>query len=92
MAEIVWFKDLTKSDVSLAGGKGANLGELLRAGLPVPNGFVISANSYYKFLESTGIKNQINAVLKELNVHNTDDLNAAAKAVKTSRGKFKEKS
>ena len=83
MAEIVWFKDITKSDVSFAGGKGANLGELLRAGLPVPNGFIISAGSYKKFLEITGIKNQISQNLSGLDVQDTDALNSASKAIKS---------
>ena len=38
------FKNLGKDDVALAGGKGASLGEMTQAGLPVPNGFVILSN------------------------------------------------
>ena len=34
------------ADVSLAGGKGANLGELIAAGFPVPDGFCITAEAY----------------------------------------------
>lgn len=37
--------DLGRDDVALAGGKGANLGELLRAGFPVPNGFVVTTTA-----------------------------------------------
>ena len=40
---VVWFETLGRGDVAVAGGKGANLGELTRAGLPVPRGFVVSA-------------------------------------------------
>ena len=36
------FSQLTKEDVEVAGGKGANLGELTHAGLPVPPGFVVN--------------------------------------------------
>ncbi|MBW2174811.1 MAG: hypothetical protein JRF64_09310 [Deltaproteobacteria bacterium] len=37
---VLWFKDLGKEDVPLAGGKCANLGELFgQIGVPVPNGF-----------------------------------------------------
>ena len=38
---IAWFDELSKADAATAGGKGANLGEMTRAGLPVPPGFVI---------------------------------------------------
>ena len=43
------FKNIDKSDVSLAGGKGASLGEMTRAGISIPGGFVILANAFEKF-------------------------------------------
>src|SRR5713226_9224666 len=47
MGELVrWLANVTKSDVSSAGGKGANLGELIRAGFPVPKGFVTTTDAY----------------------------------------------
>ncbi|MDP6459714.1 MAG: PEP/pyruvate-binding domain-containing protein, partial [Candidatus Hydrothermarchaeota archaeon] len=51
--EILWFGDLNKDDVGVAGGKGANLGELVRAGLPIPPGFVITAGMYNEFLRKS---------------------------------------
>jgi pyruvate,water dikinase len=41
-----WLKDLGRSAVDVAGGKGANLGEMMRAGLPVPDGFVVTVHAY----------------------------------------------
>jgi rifampicin phosphotransferase len=49
------FGEIGKDDVALAGGKGANLGELSRAGLPVPPGFVLTTAAYDAFVESNGI-------------------------------------
>ena len=49
------FDEVGKDDVALAGGKGANLGELSRAGLPVPPGFVLTTEAYDAFVESNGI-------------------------------------
>ncbi|NOJ78745.1 phosphoenolpyruvate synthase [Myxococcus xanthus] len=43
---LLWFSELSRKDVALAGGKGANLGEMTRAGLPVPPGFVITAAAF----------------------------------------------
>ncbi|HLC43541.1 MAG TPA: PEP/pyruvate-binding domain-containing protein, partial [Patescibacteria group bacterium] len=43
---IMWFKDIRKEDIPQVGGKGANLGELTSAGIPVPNGFCITAQAY----------------------------------------------
>ncbi len=40
------FSDISNADVPTCGGKGASLGELLRAGIPVPPGFVLTTASY----------------------------------------------
>jgi phosphohistidine swiveling domain-containing protein len=53
------FEEIGKDDVALAGGKGANLGELNRAGLPVPAGFVLTTTAYDAFVESNGIGSEI---------------------------------
>lgn len=39
-------EDLSAADVAVAGGKGANLGELMRAGMPVPRGFVVTTEAH----------------------------------------------
>ncbi len=62
---ILWFEELTKDDVPLVGGKNANLGEMLRAGIPVPPGFAVTAYAYKKFIEETGIKDRIYEILRE---------------------------
>src|SRR5438132_3197936 len=46
--------ELTATDLSDAGGKGANLGELRRAGFPVPDGFVITTAAYALAAEASG--------------------------------------
>lgn len=43
---VVWFDSLSREDVALAGGKGANLGEMTQAGLPVPRGFVVTLEAF----------------------------------------------
>jgi pyruvate, water dikinase len=49
------FSAVSRHDVSLAGGKGANLGDMAQAGLPVPPGFVITSAAYRKMFETTGL-------------------------------------
>ena len=73
------FSKISKSDIALAGGKGANLGEMYNAKVPVTNGFVVTANTYDKFLDEAGIRDQVNNLLKNLNVEDTDKLNSASK-------------
>ena len=46
MRFVVSLGDLGRDDVATAGGKAANLGELVRAGFPVPNGFVVTTEAY----------------------------------------------
>jgi rifampicin phosphotransferase len=46
MKTVVPLSDLTRNDLATAGGKAANLGELVRAGFPVPNGFVVTTDAY----------------------------------------------
>jgi len=50
MIFIKQFDELGRDDIDQAGGKGANLGELTRAGLPVPPGFVIVTDAYSNFV------------------------------------------
>ena len=46
MERVRWFDRLGREDVAVAGGKGANLGELTAGGFPVPPGFVVTAGAY----------------------------------------------
>jgi pyruvate, water dikinase len=55
-ALVVWFEALSRGDTSIAGGKGANLGELTRAGLPVPQGFVITSAAFHASMKAIGSK------------------------------------
>ena len=59
MTYTAWFDEIRKEDIALAGGKGANLGELSQAGLPVPPGFVVTTTAYDAFVEANGIGDAI---------------------------------
>lgn len=74
------FAELTREDVAFAGGKGANLGELIAAGVPVPPGFVVGAPAYAAFCENTGVREQIAALLDPIDVDDTPALDTAARA------------
>ncbi|ABW16275.1 pyruvate phosphate dikinase PEP/pyruvate-binding [Parafrankia sp. EAN1pec] len=58
---IAWFKEIGADDVDQAGGKGANLGELTRAGLPVPPGFVITVSAYLDVVDAAWMRSEIAA-------------------------------
>jgi pyruvate,water dikinase len=80
------FADLTRADVPFAGGKGANLGELTRAGLPVPPGFVVGAPAYAAFCDETGLRARIAAELEHLDIDDTAALGAACERVRALIG------
>lgn len=63
-ARVKWFKEIARDDVSIAGSKGANIAGLWNAGFPIPNGFVVSSDVFGEFVESTGIKDRISALLQ----------------------------
>ena len=56
---IRWLEDVGATDIESVGGKGASLGELTGAGLPVPPGYVVTADTYRSFIEETGIADEL---------------------------------
>lgn len=71
---IIPLSDIGIDDVGMAGGKGANLGELVSAGLPVPPGFVITADAYLTALDAAGVRDRI----REMSAAVTEETVAAA--------------
>ena len=79
---VVDFKKVNKDDILLVGGKGSNLGEMTKAGFPVPPGFVVTSESYWKFLEENHLRNKISDLLKGLDVHRSDELTRISHQIK----------
>ena len=82
---VLWFESLRKTDIPSVGGKNANLGEMTSAGIPVPPGFAITAFSYKRFIEETGIASKIYEIIKET-VTNPNDPKQFEIASKKIRG------
>ncbi len=78
---IVWFDEVTKNDIPIVGGKGANLGELTNAGVPVPPGFIVTAAAYFDFLEQTKISDQIRQLLHSADINKSKQLQQIAQKV-----------
>lgn len=76
------FEELSKADIGIAGGKGANLGELTQAGIPVPPGFVVTAQAYEYFMDEAGINDKVMSILEETDINDTKALQAAAEEIK----------
>ncbi|MBL7184452.1 MAG: hypothetical protein ISS50_08385 [Anaerolineae bacterium] len=76
MNYIRWFQEVGVADVGLVGGKGANLGEMVVAGLPVPPGFCLTAAAYREFIQATGLGEAIRSVLAEARLDDPADVEA----------------
>jgi len=79
---VVWFNEVTKKDVATVGGKGANLGEMTKARIPVPPGFIVTANAYYDFLQRSKTTDKIRSLLKPLDTNDSKQLQQISTEVK----------
>lgn len=78
---VVWFQEVTKNDIATVGGKGANLGEMTNAGIPVPQGFIVTADAYFHFIKTAGIHDEIANTLESLDVQDSKQLQTLAAKV-----------
>ncbi len=62
----IWYEEMSGTDYPLVGKKNANLGEMIKAGIPVAPGFAITIYANDRFIETTGIKAEIQKRLPEL--------------------------
>jgi pyruvate,water dikinase len=80
---VIWFKELSKDDIPCVGGKCANLGELYgKIGVPVPNGFAVSADAFRIFLEKNRAAEKIDALLAGLDVNNPAILEETSRKIR----------
>ena len=76
------FDELSKSDAGIAGGKGASLGEMTQAGIPVPPGFVILTNAFERFLGETELNEEIQAQLNRVDHHKLETVEKASHVIR----------
>ncbi|MFA5176129.1 MAG: phosphoenolpyruvate synthase [Candidatus Nanoarchaeia archaeon] len=81
LKNIAWFKELSKNDLSIAGGKGCNLGEMFNARFPIPPGFVVTAIAFKHFLQETKLDKKIYPILNKIEIQETAALEKTAKEV-----------
>ena len=75
------FEGISKKDVGLAGGKGASLGEMTQAGIPVPPGYVILAESFEKFIDETQLRVEIDSILHRVNHQEMESVEKASEEI-----------
>ena len=79
---IKWFSELNKDSGKYAGGKGANLAEIYNLKIPVPPGFVVTAQAYDYFIEKAGLNKKISEILNKINYENTAQLDESTKQIR----------
>ena len=77
------FSKIRKKDVKLAGGKGASLGEMTQARIPVPPGFVILAPAVDQFMAGTGLTDKIAKLLSKIDGKSVKLVNQTSKKIRT---------
>jgi len=75
---VLWFDEINADDVALVGGKNASLGEMYQnlssKGIQVPDGFAITAYAYKKFLEKSGVSEELKRILHEIDSRDIKNL------------------
>lgn len=83
---IRWFRELDQTQISVVGGKNANLGELVKhlgpLGVRVPNGFALVADAFRRHLREARLEDEIYAALDRLDVRDVAALARAGRAIR----------
>ena len=81
MQAVVWLEEVGKNDLSVVGGKGASLGEMINIGVPVPGGFAVTAQAFRDFINRAGIAKKLFEAL-DVDVNQESELHKAEEAAK----------
>ncbi len=80
MTNVLWLHEVSKDDIDSVGEKAAYLGELIKAGLQVPTGFVITTDAYREAFPA--IANQVNEILTSVNISSLESLDQASRQIR----------
>jgi len=84
---ILFFKEISKDDVALVGGKNASLGEMFsslgKKGISVPDGFATTSRAYWYFLEKNGLLPKLKEIFKELDKKDVESLKKISKEARS---------
>lgn len=79
---VIELDQIGKDDIKIAGGKGANLGQMIKFGIPVPSGFIVTTSSFDYLIQTNNLGNQIEQIIKNTDVENTTELFMASNTIK----------
>ncbi len=76
------FGELSVKNIEEAGGKGASLGEMTRAKIPVPPGFVVLSAAFSKFIKDTDLESEIDAIWDKINVKDVESIEEQSEIIR----------
>jgi pyruvate, water dikinase len=79
---VIKLDQIGRHDLKIAGGKGANLGELIKIPIPVPEGFIVSTKAFDKLIQENHLEKEIKQMTEEVDVDDTPSLMEASRKLK----------
>ncbi len=86
---VAWLSNLSKADIKLVGGKGANLGEMYNSSFPVPQAFCVTTDAFFYFLKQSKLEQKIKDIFHKIDVDKTEDLQKKSKEIREMISKAK---
>lgn len=80
---VLRFDEVGRDHINHVGGKGANLGEMVAAGLPVPPGFCVTAQAYRHAIQAAGLNDPIQEILHKLTLEDRAQLEEGSAEIRT---------
>ncbi len=84
MPHIVGLEEVSETDLPLVGGKASKLGELVRRGLPIPPGIVVTTELYQDFVDGTDLRTEIPAALAEVDAADPKSVERASQRIRSA--------
>ncbi len=84
MPHLVGLEEVSETDLPLVGGKASKLGELVRRGLPIPPGIVVTTELYQEFVDRTPVHSEISAALAEMDASDPTTVERASQRIRAA--------
>ncbi|MEM2899411.1 MAG: PEP/pyruvate-binding domain-containing protein [Thermoplasmata archaeon] len=82
MKTIIWLDSIDENDTSSAGIRAVEVAKLINNGVNVPEGFVVTSQTFGIFLKETGIGKRIFSLIENVDINNTSALNSCSQSIK----------
>ena len=76
------FAKISRKDIQIVGGKGANLGEMTKAGIQIPDGFVVASLIFEDLIKNAKIGNEIKEIIKKIEISDSKSIEKASDNIK----------